>query len=71
MLAWVVVADHPYHTVTDAYGAFELRDVPPGHYAVRVWHEELGTTERPVVVEAGQTATVDVTLSAPKGDATR
>jgi hypothetical protein len=71
MLAWIVVADHPFHTVTDAYGAFELRDVPPGHYTVRVWHEELGTVERPVVVEPDATATVDVTFTAPKGEAPR
>jgi hypothetical protein len=60
MSAFVAVADHPYHTVTDAYGAYEIRDVPAGRYTVRVWHEELGTLERPVVIEPGRTATLDV-----------
>lgn len=64
MSAYVVVAEHPYHTVTDAYGAFEIRDVPPGRWTMTVWHEELGTREAPVTVEAGRTATVDVAYPA-------
>lgn len=36
--AWVVVAKHPYHAVTDAQGRFELRDVPVGEHTIRVWH---------------------------------
>src|SRR5262249_48756366 len=60
---YVAVADHPYHTVTDAYGAYELRDVPPGSYTLRVWHETLGTREQPLTVPAGATATADVTYA--------
>ena len=58
------VADHPYHTVTDAYGAYEIRDVPAGTYTLRVWQEELGTREQPVTVKSGETATADVTFAA-------
>jgi plastocyanin len=65
MRAYVAVSDHPYHTVTDAYGEYEIGDVPPGTYTLRVWHEELGTRERPVTVEAGKPVTVDVTYPAP------
>jgi hypothetical protein len=64
MNAFVDVAEHPYHTVTDAYGAYEIREVPPGSYTLRVWHEELGTLERPLVVEAGERTTVDVGYAA-------
>jgi hypothetical protein len=64
MSAFVAVADHPYHTVTDAYGAYEIRDVPPGTYTIRVWHETLGTREQPLTVTAGATATADVTYAA-------
>ena len=31
--------DHPYFTVTDASGHFEITDVPPGTYTLVVWHE--------------------------------
>jgi plastocyanin len=64
MSAFVDVTDHPYHTVTDAYGAYEIRDVPAGTYTLRVWHEELGTREQPVTVKSGETATADVTFAA-------
>jgi hypothetical protein len=63
MSAFIVVTEHPYHTVTDAYGVYEIHDVPPGKYTLSVWHEQLGTREIPVVVEAGRTATADVTYS--------
>ena len=64
MSAFVVVADHPYHSVTDAYGAYEIRDLPAGRYAVHVWHEELGTLTQDVRIEAGGTANTDFTFAA-------
>jgi hypothetical protein len=67
MSAFVDVAEHPYHTVTDAYGAYEIRDVPPGKYTLKVWHEELGALEQPVTVDAGATATTDFQYAAPAG----
>src|SRR5579871_737002 len=67
MRAYVAVADDPYHTVTDADGAYEIRDLPPGRYTLRVWHEELGTRERPITVEADKTLTADVSYPAPAG----
>jgi hypothetical protein len=51
MDAYVVVAEHPYVAVTDALGYYELTDVPPGRYAIKVWQERLGVMERPVEVE--------------------
>jgi len=37
--AWVYVSDHPYVTVTDGEGRFEIKDIPPGTYEVYAWHE--------------------------------
>jgi hypothetical protein len=64
MSAFVSVADQPYHTVTDAYGAYEMRDVPPGTYTLNVWHEELGTREQPLTVKEGETVTADAVYPA-------
>jgi plastocyanin len=50
MRSWVVVADHPFYAVTDQAGGFTLRNVPPGKYSVRMWHEALGSATREIVV---------------------
>ncbi|MFQ5877679.1 MAG: carboxypeptidase regulatory-like domain-containing protein [Acidobacteriota bacterium] len=62
MSAWIVVAAHPYHGVTGEDGSFLLDDVPPGTYTLRVWHETLGTRERPVTVSPGGRVEVDLTF---------
>ena len=62
MRAYVLVTEHPYHAVTDAEGAYEIRDVPPGRYAVRLWHERLGERREEVKVEAGKVTTLDFEL---------
>ena len=36
--AWVVVADHPYYTLSDDQGRFRLDEIPPGRYTLVVWH---------------------------------
>lgn len=64
MSAFIAVSEHPYHTVTDAYGAYEIGDLPPGTYTLRVWHEELGSEERPLTIKAGGTAVVEVSYPA-------
>ena len=61
MRGLIVVAEHPYHTVTGDGGSFELRDVPPGTYMLEVWHAELGKEQQKVTVEAGKTTEVELT----------
>jgi hypothetical protein len=39
MNAEMFVAPHPYYTVTDEEGKFELKDVPAGRYEIVAWHE--------------------------------
>jgi plastocyanin len=67
MSAYVVVTEHPYHAVTDIYGEYQIRDVPPGVYRLKLWHESLGTQERQVEVKAGGVSEVDFTLSQVPG----
>ncbi len=50
MRAWVVVADHPFYTVTTDRGEFILDNLPPGTYTVQVWQETLGTVTKEVTV---------------------
>ena len=67
MVAYIFVGEHAYHTVTDAYGGYEIRDLPPGEYRLRIWHEELGQQEKPFSVEAAKTTTVDFVFPALAG----
>lgn len=64
MQAYLFVADHPYHTVTGVDGKFRIEDVPPGTYKLEFWHEMLGSEEREVSVDPGQTTTVNIELNA-------
>jgi hypothetical protein len=41
--AWIMVASHPYYTVTDEAGRFRLDDIPPGDYVLAAWHEPVAT----------------------------
>ena len=67
MSAYIVVTDHPYYSVTDVYGEYLISDIPAGSYRLKVWHETLGTEEKPVEVKAGGSQNVDFVLSPKPG----
>lgn len=46
MAAYILVFDHPFHTVAEIQAdtqtaTFQIKDVPPGEYRLRVWHKKL------------------------------
>jgi len=63
MEAFIVVLNTPYFAVTDKEGNFTIKGVPAGKYTLVAWSEKLKKAEQAVTVEAGKSATVDVTLS--------
>lgn len=60
MAGWIVVQEHPYFSVTDSSGSFELTQVPAGKYMLRFWHETFGKRELPINVEPGHIADLAV-----------
>ena len=64
MRGWVVVAEHPFYTVTNEQGEFTLENVPPGKYTLQVWQESLGTVTQEVTV--GDKGAASVTVRMPK-----
>jgi len=72
MSAVARVFDHPYATVTDKDGNFEIKDAPAGaELNVIVWHEEggfgsTGKDGKKLTLEAGKDTKEDFTVSAAK-----
>lgn len=70
MRAWIHAFMHPYHTVTDANGKFEIGDVPPGTYTLHFWHENSGAKSKEITIAPNGTVTETATFEAqplPKG----
>lgn len=59
MIAYAGVLDHPFYAVTGASGSFAINALPPGEYAVEVWHELLGTLSQSVKLAEAETKTMD------------
>ncbi|QWR76367.1 carboxypeptidase regulatory-like domain-containing protein [Candidatus Magnetomonas plexicatena] len=59
MRAYVYATPNPYAAVTDANGAYEIKDLPAGKYKVKFWHEGFGEAVVDVDVKAGAAATLD------------
>jgi hypothetical protein len=62
MVAWVVVAAHPYYAVTGADGRFAFDKLPPGLYKLQIWHERLGMVPASVTVGDQQPAQITVEM---------
>jgi len=53
MSAYVVVTETPYFAKTDKDGKFVLKDVPPGKYSLKIWHEKAKPATLPIEVGEG------------------
>jgi plastocyanin len=66
MLAYIYVGESDLMAISDDVGVAGLANVPPGKYRLRVWHSRLdapqNSVEQDVVVEAGSTEEVELTL---------
>jgi plastocyanin len=62
MSASIMVFDHAHFAMPSSDGAFVLEDVPVGEYRLSAWHERIGESAKPVVVEAGRTMRVEFAL---------
>jgi hypothetical protein len=62
MHASIYVADHPYHAVTGADGAFTITDIPPGSYTLVAHQRHSGPVKTTVTVKPKETANVSIDL---------
>jgi hypothetical protein len=63
MWGFVYISKHPYATVTNEKGEFEIRDIPPGRYKVWFWHPGMKEVVKEVEVKAGKVTQVSVTMT--------
>ncbi len=62
MQAHCLVVDHPYATLTDREGRFEMKHLPAGEHKFRIWHERHGMLEKEfkITVTTGRTVELPV-----------
>jgi plastocyanin len=62
MLAFIVVLETPYFTVTDKAGRFSISKVSAGKYTLVAWSEEYDYQELAITVKAGEELAVDLKM---------
>jgi plastocyanin len=58
----ILVLPNPFFAMADGKGRFTIKDVPPGTYKLRAWHERLPSQVKEIVVPDDGDVTVDFTL---------
>ncbi len=59
MWGYVVVLRTPYFAVSAKDGSYSIKDVPPGKYTLKIWHEKLKGEDVTIEVPEKQNLTVD------------
>ena len=58
----VLVLENPYFATADSRGAYIIRNVPPGTYKLKAWHERLPAKVQQIVVPEKGNVRADFTL---------
>ncbi|HEY1170449.1 MAG TPA: carboxypeptidase regulatory-like domain-containing protein [Verrucomicrobiae bacterium] len=66
MFSYIGLVNHPYFAVTDANGNFTIQNVPPGNYTVELYHRKSGKISKDIIVNAGHTTAITVSMEVIK-----
>lgn len=67
MQAHLFVLPHPFFTLADEDGRFEIDGVPPGRYLMTAWNEHFGFRSFEVDIPGADTTVVSVTFAPDEG----
>jgi uncharacterized membrane protein/plastocyanin len=59
MGAYIAVLDHPYFSITNEKGEFNIKNLPPGKYTMEVWHEVFGTQTKEFTIKENENLNLD------------
>ena len=59
MEGFIVVLETPYYAVSEKDGSYTIKDIPPGKYTLKIWHEKLKGKDVEIEVPEKGDATVD------------
>jgi plastocyanin len=63
MEAYIVVKEHPYFSVADPRGNYDIQGLPLGKYRLEVWHPDYGKRDIPFeIVRDNEVSTLDTDL---------
>lgn len=63
MSAFIIVLKNPYFAVSNREGIFEIKDVPPGTYTIKTWHEKLKEHKQEIIVPETGIVNLDLKLT--------
>ena len=63
MSSFIIVLENPYFAVSNREGTFEIKDVPPGNYTIKTWHEKLKDFEQEITVPEEGDVTLELKLT--------
>ena len=52
-IGYVAVMVHPFFAISDSGGKYTIPNLPPGKYAIRTWHEKLGSRVQEIEFSEG------------------
>jgi plastocyanin len=67
MRAYISVLRHPFFSVSNEKGSFQIKNLPPGNYTVTAWHEKLGTSTQKITAAAGESKTLQFVFKPKPG----
>lgn len=60
--AYVGVFNHPFFAVSDEFGSYSIKGLPPGRYTVVAWHERFGEKTVDISLVQGEARDVSFTF---------